>query len=320
MNEIEILKATFNKFTELINEYNIKVDELFLTNYKNKYEDNIMELFATTKKELNLNFNSEDAYELLEDEIKKAVEFHQKTTATYNEKMKYNANEELNHNYAFEYGRTGIIADDMFACNATRANEYIINNINEKFMSKFIDMIYIENNFLNRNTVDALYRKLYDYIEISLKQNKENVLNLSEQIDEFISTKNVLYELQNFIDKNKIREIEERKSISKSKNSLISQAIFGLTNELLTEVIKSLKSNTIIMSDVDEIIAKSGYKEISEDEFRSRIEITIKQNQLLSTDNIFDDKINNDAPISISASASKFAIFSNETEEKKPRL
>ena len=74
MNEAVILKPAFNRYCDLINDYNAKADETFLTSYNKKYMNDFIDIFEQIKRESGLNFNSEEAYGLLENEIKKAME------------------------------------------------------------------------------------------------------------------------------------------------------------------------------------------------------------------------------------------------------
>ena len=171
MNEIEILEYAFNKYCQIINNYNTKIDTMFLTTYENKYKNNLIEFFEKIKKETGLIFDSEEIYIMLENEIKKSIENLQNSIEEINQNLINQGHECLNNNYSFQYDMIGRISDDLIKNNQDRANSYSITNINEKFISYFIDSLYTQNSFINRTMLDKIEKELYYYIENTLKKH-----------------------------------------------------------------------------------------------------------------------------------------------------
>ena len=81
-------------------------------------------------------------------------------------------------------------------------------------------------------------------------------------------------------------EKQKKASIPKSKSMLKASTIFGLTNEVLNEVVKSLKANVINMSDIDEIISNTGHKEISNEEFKIKVQEQLNNSNLSSVEQV----------------------------------
>lgn len=284
MNEVVILKSAFNRYCDLINDYNAKADETFLTSYNKKYMNDFIDIFEQIKRESGLNFNSEEAYGLLENEIKKAIENHQQSKNETNQKLRDNANKELDNNYSFEYDRVGFIADNLIKDNQDRVNEYSVSTVDENFITALRTMLYEKNPSIDNMMLNKCELTLSNYIEHTLKVHKTNMLEKCYQFDKYKSAKNVLEELHIFIEKNKVIEKRKKAAIPMTKSALKARAMFGLTDELLNEVVKSLKANVITMSDVDEIVSKSGHKEISEEDFKRKAQEQMNQPDLSSNE------------------------------------